>query len=145
MKSSLHLLMANNLIRRLLMTSHWEVTSLFLQDIIKVLTNVYATISSHVKYLLATFVLTGGELPAAIIADAVVRLVPGVISDEQSALSDCFMDDMLSAPIYTRPRSYNGWDVPEILLSGNETKIRQWEFDQAMERTKRLRPDLLKE
>lgn len=91
------------------------------------------------------FVLTGGELPAAIIADAVVRLVPGVISDEQSALSDCFMDDMLSAPIYTRPRSYNGWDVPEILLSGNEAKIRQWEFDQAMERTKRLRPDLLKE
>jgi len=85
------------------------------------------------------FVLTGGELPAAIIADAVVRLVPGVISDEQSALSDCFMDDMLSAPIYTRPRSYNGWDVPE------EAKIKQWEFDQAMERTKRLRPDLLKE
>ena len=91
------------------------------------------------------FVLTGGELPAAIIADAVVRLVPGVISDEQSALSDCFMDDMLSAPIYTRPRSYNGWDVPEVLLSGHEAKIRQWEFDQAMERTKRLRPDLLKE
>ena len=91
------------------------------------------------------FVLTGGELPAAIIADAVVRLVPGVISDDQSALSDCFMDDMLSAPIYTRPRSYKGWDVPEILLSGNEAKIKQWEFDQAMERTKRLRPDLLKE
>ena len=91
------------------------------------------------------FVLTGGELPAAIIADAVVRLVPGVISDDQSALSDCFMDDMPSAPIYTRPRSYKGWDVPEILLSGNEAKIKQWEFDQAMERTKRLRPDLLKE
>ena len=90
------------------------------------------------------FVLTGGELPAAIIADAVVRLIPGTISDEQSALSDCFQDDMLSAPIYTRPRSYNGWDVPEILLSGNEAKIKQWEFDQAMERTKRLRPDLLK-
>ena len=91
------------------------------------------------------FVLTGGELPAAIIADAVVRLVPGVISDDQSALSDCFMDDMLSAPIYTRPRSYKGWEVPGILLSGNEAKIRQWEFDQAMERTRRLRPDLLKE
>ena len=91
------------------------------------------------------FVLTGGELPAAIIADAVVRLVPGVISDEQSALSDCFVDDMLSAPIYTRPRSYKGWEVPEILLSGNEAKIRQWEFDQAMERTRRLRPDLLRE
>ena len=91
------------------------------------------------------FVLTGGELPAAIIADAVVRIVPGVIGDEQSALSDCFQDDMLSVPIYTRPRSYKGWDVPEILLSGNEAKIKQWEFDQAMERTKRLRPDLLKD
>lgn len=90
------------------------------------------------------YVLTGGELPAAIIADAVVRLVPGVISDDQSALSDCFQDDMLSAPIYTRPRDYKGWQVPEILLSGNEAKIRQWDFDQAMERTRRLRPDLLK-
>ena len=90
------------------------------------------------------YVLTGGELPAAIIADAVVRLVPGVISDDQSALSDCFQDDMLSAPIYTRPRDYKGWQVPEILLSGNEAKIRQSEFDQAMERTRRLRPDLLK-
>ena len=90
------------------------------------------------------YVLTGGELPAAIIADAVVRLVPGVISDDQSALSDCFQDDMLSAPIYTRPRDYKGWQVPEILLSGNEAKIRQWEFDQAMERTRRLRPELLK-
>nr|WP_308535468.1 tRNA (guanosine(37)-N1)-methyltransferase TrmD [uncultured Prevotella sp.] len=90
------------------------------------------------------YVLTGGELPAAIIADAVVRIVPGVIGDEQSALSDCFQDDLLSAPIYTRPRSYKGWDVPEILLSGNEAKIRQWELDQAMERTRKLRPDLLK-
>lgn len=91
------------------------------------------------------YVLTGGELPAAIIADAVVRLVPGVISDDQSALSDCFQDDMLAAPIYTRPREYKGWVVPEVLLSGNEAKIRQWEFDQAMERTRRLRPDLLKD
>lgn len=91
------------------------------------------------------YVLTGGELPAAIIADAVVRLVPGVISDDQSALSDCFQDDMLAAPIYTRPREYKGWSVPEVLLSGNEAKIRQWEFDQAMERTRRLRPDLLKD
>ncbi len=91
------------------------------------------------------YVLTGGELAAAIISDAVIRLVPGVISDEQSALSDCFQDDILSAPIYTRPSDYKGWKVPEILLSGNEAKIRQWEFDQAMERTKRLRPDLLEE
>lgn len=89
------------------------------------------------------YVLTGGELPAAIITDAVVRLVPGVISDDQSALSDCFQDDMLAAPIYTRPRDYKGWQVPEILLSGNEARIRQWEFDQAMERTRQLRPDLL--
>lgn len=90
------------------------------------------------------YVLTGGELAAAIISDAVIRLVPGVISDEQSALSDCFQDDLLAAPIYTRPADYKGWKVPEILFSGNEAKIRQWEFDQAIERTKRLRPDLLK-
>ena len=90
------------------------------------------------------FVLTGGELPAAIIADAVVRVVPGVIGDEQSALSDCFQADLLAAPIYTRPAEYKGWKVPDILLSGNEAKIKQWEMDQAMERTQRLRPDLLK-
>ena len=89
------------------------------------------------------YVLTGGELAAAIIADAVVRIVPGVIGDEQSALSDCFQDDMLSAPIYTRPADYKGWKVPDILLSGNEAAIKNWEMEQAMERTKRLRPDLL--
>ena len=90
------------------------------------------------------FVLTGGELAAALITDAVVRLIPGAISDDQSALSDCFQDDLLAAPIYTRPANYKGWTVPEILLSGNEAKIKQWEMDQAMERTLRLRPDLLK-
>ena len=90
------------------------------------------------------FVLTGGELAAAVMADAIVRVIPGVIGDEQSALSDCFQDDMLSAPIYTRPADYKGWKVPEILLSGNEAKIKQWELDQAMERTKKLRPDLMK-
>ncbi len=89
------------------------------------------------------YVLTGGELAAAVMADAIVRVVPGVIGDEQSALSDCFQDDMLSAPIYTRPADYKGWKVPEILLSGNEAKIKQWELDQAMARTARLRPDLL--
>ena len=94
---------------------------------------------------LGDYVLTGGELAAAVISDAVIRLVPGVISDEQSALSDCFQDDMLSAPIYTRPADYKGWKVPDILLSGNEAKIKQWEFDQAMARTKALRPDLLKD
>ena len=91
------------------------------------------------------YVLTGGELPAAIITDAVVRLIPGVISDEQSAFSDCFQDDILSAPIYTRPAEYKGWRVPDILLSGHEAKIKEWEMEQAMERTRRLRPDLLGE
>ena len=90
------------------------------------------------------YVLTGGELAAAVMADAIVRLVPGVISDEQSALSDCFQDDMLSAPIYTRPANYKGWKVPDILLSGNEAKIKDWEIEQSYERTKLLRPDLLK-
>ena len=89
------------------------------------------------------YVLTGGELAAAVMTDAIVRIIPGAIGDEQSALSDCFQDDMLSAPIYTRPADYKGWKVPDVLLSGNEAKIKQWEFDQAMERTRRLRPDLL--
>lgn len=90
------------------------------------------------------FVLTGGELPAATIADAIVRVIPGVLNDEQSALSDSFQDNLLAAPIYTRPSDYKGWKVPEILLSGNEAKIRQWEMDQAIAHTKKLRPDLLK-
>jgi tRNA (guanine37-N1)-methyltransferase len=90
------------------------------------------------------YVLTGGELAAAVISDAIVRLIPGSISDEESALSDCYQDDLLAAPIYTRPADYKGWKVPDILLSGNEAKIRQWEFDQALNRTKQLRPDLLK-
>lgn len=89
------------------------------------------------------YVLTGGELAAAIITDAVVRIIPGVVGDEQSALSDSFQDNLLSAPIYTRPADYNGWKVPDILLSGNEAKIKDWEMEQAMERTRRLRPDLL--
>ena len=90
------------------------------------------------------FVLTGGELPAATIADAIVRVIPRVLNDEQSALSDSFQDNLLAAPIYTRPADYKGWKVPEILLSGNEAKIRQWEMDQAIAHTKKLRPDLLK-
>ena len=90
------------------------------------------------------FVLTGGELPAAVMADAIVRLIPGVIGDEQSAFSDCFQDDLLSAPIYTRPAEYKGWRVPDILLSGHEAKIKEWEMEQALARTKALRPDLLK-
>lgn len=89
------------------------------------------------------YVLTGGELPAAIIADAVVRLIPGAIGDEQSALSDSFQDDILAPPVYTRPAEYKGWKVPEILLSGHEAKIDEWKHQQSLERTKLLRPDLL--
>lgn len=89
------------------------------------------------------YVLTGGEIAAAAIADAVVRLVPGVLSDEQSALSDSFQDNLLAAPVYTRPAEYKGWKVPEVLLSGHAAKIHEWEMAQSLERTKRLRPDLL--
>ena len=89
------------------------------------------------------YVLTGGELPAAIITDAIVRLIPGAIGDEQSAFSDCFQDDILSAPVYSRPAEYKGWRVPDILLSGHEAKIKEWEMEQAMQRTRLLRPDLL--
>lgn len=89
------------------------------------------------------YVLSGGELPAAILADAIVRLIPGAISDETSALSDCFQDDLLSPPIYTRPADFNGWKVPDILLCGDPKKIQAWQDEQALERTKRLRPHLL--
>lgn len=91
------------------------------------------------------FVLTGGELAAAIIADSVIRLIPGVINDEQSALSDCFQDDLLSPPVYTRPANYNGWKVPDVYLSGNHKKVEEWEMEQSIERTKRLRPGLLED
>ena len=90
------------------------------------------------------FVLTGGELAAAIIADAVVRVIPGVIGDEQSALSDSYQDNLLAPPVYTRPSEYKGWKVPDVLLSGHERKIDEWRLEQSIERTKRLRPDLLK-
>lgn len=90
------------------------------------------------------YVLTGGELAAAVVADSVIRLIPGVISDEQSALSDSFQDNLLAAPVYTRPAEYKGWEVPEVLLSGHEAKIKEWEIKQSLERTKALRPDLLK-
>lgn len=89
------------------------------------------------------YVLTGGELPAAIMTDAIVRLLPGAIGDEQSALSDSFQDNLLAPPVYTRPSDYRGWMVPEVLLSGHEAKIREWELQQSIERTKLLRPDLL--
>ena len=89
------------------------------------------------------YVLTGGELAAAVIADSIVRIIPGVISDEQSALSDSFQDNLLAPPVYTRPAEYKGWRVPDVLLSGHEANIRDWELQQAIERTKQLRPDLL--
>jgi tRNA (guanine37-N1)-methyltransferase len=91
------------------------------------------------------YVLTGGELAAAVMADSLVRIIPGVIGDEQSALSDSFQDNLLAPPVYTRPAEYKGWRVPDVLLSGHEAKIREWEFQQSMERTQRLRPDLLEE
>lgn len=89
------------------------------------------------------YVLSGGELPAAIVVDAVVRLIPGVLSDETSALSDSFQDGLLDAPVYTRPAEWNGVRVPDILLSGNTPEIEKWRFEQAVERTKQRRPDLL--
>ena len=90
------------------------------------------------------YVLTGGELAAAVMTDSIVRLIPGVLSDEQSALSDCFQDNLLAPPVYTRPAEYKGWRVPDVLLSGNQALIDDWEFQQSLDRTKKLRPDLLK-
>ena len=91
------------------------------------------------------YVLTGGELPAAIMCDAIVRLIPGAIGDEQSALSDSFQDNLLAPPVYTRPAEYKGWRVPDVLLSGHQRKIDEWNHEQSVERTRRLRPDLFAE
>ena len=90
------------------------------------------------------YVLTGGEIPAVVIADAVVRLLPGAIGDEQSALSDSFQDGLLAPPVYTRPAEYKGWRVPDVLLSGHNAKIDDWKHEQALARTRLLRPDLLR-
>lgn len=110
----------------------------------------YKGIDYRIRELLITkeisigdYVLTGGELAAAVMADAIVRLIPGAIGDEQSALSDSFQDNLLAPPIYTRPAEYKGMKVPEVLLSGHQAKIQAWELEQSIERTKRLRPDLL--
>jgi tRNA (guanine37-N1)-methyltransferase len=89
------------------------------------------------------YVLTGGELAAAIVSDAIVRLIPGVLSDETSALTDSFQDGLLSPPVYTRPAEYKGWKVPEILLSGNDQLVEEWKHEQAIERTRKIRPGLL--
>ena len=89
------------------------------------------------------YVLSGGEIPAAVVADSIVRLIPGALTDETSALSDSFQDDLLSPPVYTRPAEFNGWKVPDVLLSGNPKLIREWQEEQALERTRELRPNLL--
>lgn len=124
--------------------------SLSMLDNIIILCGHYKGIDYRIREHLITreisigdYVLTGGELPAAIITDAVVRLLPGAIGDEQSALSDSFQDNLLEPPIYTRPAEYNGWTVPEILLSGHQARIDEWRHEQALEHTRRLRPDLL--
>ena len=90
------------------------------------------------------YVLSGGELAAAVVADSVIRLLPGVLSDETSALSDSFQDGLIAPPVYTRPAEYKGWKVPDVLLSGHEAKIEEWRHDQALDRTHKRRPDLYK-
>jgi len=89
------------------------------------------------------YVLSGGELPAAVLCDGIIRLIPGVLNDETSALSDSFQDNLLAPPVYTRPADYNGWKVPELLTSGNTKKVEEWRHEQSLERTKLRRPDLL--
>jgi len=92
---------------------------------------------------IGNYVLTGGELAATVIVDAVVRLIPGVLNDETSALSDSFQNNLISPPVYTRPSEYKGWKVPDVLLSGNEKLINQWRYEQSLERTRKKRPGLL--
>jgi tRNA (guanine37-N1)-methyltransferase len=119
---------------------------------IMILAGHYKGIDQRIRDLFVTreisigdYVLSGGELPAAVLVDAVVRLIPGVISDGTSALSDSFQGDLLDAPVYTRPADWNGHKVPDILLSGNQAAIESWRYEQALERTKQRRPDLLDE
>jgi tRNA (guanine37-N1)-methyltransferase len=94
---------------------------------------------------IGNYVLSGGELAAAVVSDAIIRLIPGVLSDETSALTDSFQDGLIAPPVYTRPAEYKGWKVPEVLLSGHEAKIEQWRLERALERTKERRPDLANE
>lgn len=125
---------------------------LSLLDNIIILCGHYKGIDYRIREYLITmeisigdYVLTGGEIPAAVIADAVVRLIPGALGDEQSALSDSFQDGLLAPPVYTRPAEYNGWRVPDILLSGHEARINEWRHEMALQRTRQLRPHLLDE
>ena len=124
--------------------------TLSLKENILILTGHYKGVDQRIRELFITkeisigdYVLTGGELAAAVLVDAVVRLIPGVIGDEQSALTDSFQDNLLSPPVYTRPSNFEGNKVPEILLSGNFPKIEDWRSDKAFERTEQIRPDLL--
>ncbi|MDD3033739.1 MAG: tRNA (guanosine(37)-N1)-methyltransferase TrmD [Bacteroidales bacterium] len=94
---------------------------------------------------IGNYVLSGGEIPAAVVCDAVIRLIPGALSDETSALSDSFQDDLLAPPAYTRPADFNGWKVPDVLLSGNPKLIKEWQEKESVDRTRRLRPELLKD
>lgn len=126
--------------------------SLSLKENIILLCGHYKGIDERIREHLITleisigdYVLSGGELAAAVISDAVIRLIPGVLNDETSALSDSFQDNLLSPPVYTRPADYDGWKVPDILLSGNEKEIRKWQMEQAVIRTKERRPGLIGE
>ena len=123
---------------------------LSLRENIIILCGHYKGIDQRIREHLVTreisvgdYVVSGGEIPAALLADAIVRLIPGALTDETSALSDSFQDNLLSPPVYTRPAEFNGWKVPDVLLSGNPKLIRQWQDEQALERTKRLRPELI--
>ena len=125
---------------------------LSLKENIMILCGHYKGIDQRIRDHLITreisvgdYVLTGGELPACIMTDAIVRLIPGAMNDESSALSDSFQDNLLAPPVYTRPAEFNGWHVPDILLSGNHAKIHEWQEKTAYERTRLLRPDLLEE
>jgi tRNA (guanine37-N1)-methyltransferase len=125
---------------------------LSLADNIMVLCGHYKGVDQRVRDLFITreisigdFVLSGGELAAAVLCDSIIRLIPGVLGDETSALTDSFQDELLSPPVYTRPANYKGSEVPEVLLSGNFPRIESWRTDQAIERTRKIRPDLLDE
>lgn len=124
---------------------------LSLKENIIILCGHYKGVDNRIREHLVTreisvgdYVVSGGEIPAALLADSIIRLIPGALTDETSALSDSFQDDLLSPPVYTRPAEFNGWRVPDVLLSGNPKLIRAWQDEQAMERTRQLRPELLK-
>lgn len=126
--------------------------NLSLKENLLILAGHYKGIDQRIRDHLVTmelsigdYVLSGGELPAAILVDSIGRLIPGVLNDETSALEDSFQDDLLAPPVYTRPQEFNGWKVPEILLSGHQAKIDEWRHEKAMEKTQNIRPDLLSE